>query len=104
MGIEYIKGSRKRRHLRIKYTRKCTDRINGKRLLNSVVSISVTNKKLGEAADETGAEVGTCLINKWRAKINQERLYNVKVNAPRKGLGKMAKNQSLSARLLEKDS
>ena len=49
-------------------------------------------------------EVGTCLINKWRAKINQERLYNVKVNAPKKGLGKMAKNQSLPARLLEKDS
>ena len=103
MGIEYIKGSRRRRHLRIKYARKCTDRINRKRLLNSVVSISVTNKKLGEAAD-TGTEVGTCLINKWRAKINQEGLYNVKVNAPRKGLGKMAKNQSLPARLLEKNS
>ena len=49
-------------------------------------------------------EVGTCLINKWRAKIHQEKLYNVKVNAPKKGLGKMAENQSLPARLLEKDS
>ena len=49
-------------------------------------------------------EVGTCLINKWRAKINQEKLYNVQVNAPKKGLGKMAKNQSLPARLQEKDS
>ena len=65
--------------------------------MNSVVSISVTNKKLGEAADGTGTEVGTCLIN-------QEGLYNVKVNAPRKGLGKMAKNQSLLACLQEKDS
>ena len=55
MGIECIKGSRRIRHLRIKYARKRTDRINGKRLLNSVVSISVTNKKLGEAADGTGA-------------------------------------------------
>ena len=72
--------------------------------MNSVVSISVTNKKLGEAADGTGTKVGICLINKWRAKINPEGLYNVKVNAPRKGLGKMAKNQSLPARLLEKDS
>ena len=44
------------------------------------------------------------MISKWRAKINQERLYNVKVNAPKKRLEKMAKNQSLSARLQEKDS
>ena len=49
-------------------------------------------------------EVGTCLINKWRARINQEGLYNEKVGAPNKGLGKMAKNQSLSARFQEKDS
>ena len=51
-----------------------------------------------------GTEVSTCLTNKWRAKINQEGPYNVKVNAPKKGLGKMAKNQSLPARLQEKDS
>ena len=50
-----------------------------------------------------GTEVGTCLINKWRAKINQEGLYNVKVDAPRKGLGKKAKNQNLPDRLKEKD-
>ena len=49
-------------------------------------------------------EISTCLTNKWRARINQEGLYNEKVGAPNKGLGKMAKNQSLSARLLEKDS
>ena len=35
-----------------------------------------------------GTKVGTCLINKWRAKINQEGLYNVKVDAPKKGAGK----------------
>ena len=49
-------------------------------------------------------EVSTCLTNKWRARINQEGLYNEKVGAPKRGLGKMAKNQSLPARLLEKDS
>ena len=49
-------------------------------------------------------EVGTCLTNKWRAKINQEGLYNVKVNAPRERLEKMAKNQSLPAHLQENDS
>ena len=51
-----------------------------------------------------GTEVGTCLINKWRAKINQEGLYNVKVDAPKRGLGKKAKNQSLPDRFKEKDS
>ena len=44
------------------------------------------------------------MINKWRAKIHQERLYNMKVDALRERLGKMAKNQSLPARLQEKDS
>lgn len=51
-----------------------------------------------------GTEVSTCQTNKWRAKIDQEGLYNVKVSAPKEGLGKMAKNQSLPARLQEKDS
>ena len=51
-----------------------------------------------------GTEVGTCLINKWRAKINQEGLYNVKVDAPKRGWEKKAKNQSLPNRLKEKDS
>ena len=57
-----------------------------------MTSIIATNRKQEETADGTSTEVGTCLINKWRAKINQERLYNVKVNAQKKGLGKMAKN------------
>ena len=69
-----------------------------------MTSIIATNKKQGEAADGTGTEVGTCLINKWRVKINQEGLYNVKVNAPKRGLGKKAKNQSLPDCLKEKDS
>ena len=51
-----------------------------------------------------GTEVSTCLTNKWRARINQEGPYNEKVSAPKKWLGKMAKNQSLPTRLQEKDS
>ena len=72
--------------------------------MGRATSIIATNRKQEGTADGTGTEVGTCLTNKWRAKINQEGLYNVKVNAPRKGLGKMAKNQRLLARLLEKNS
>ena len=69
-----------------------------------MTSIIVTNRKQGGTADGMGTEVGTCLTNKWRAKINQEGLYNVKVSAPKKRLVKMARNQSLPARLQEKDS
>ena len=69
-----------------------------------MTSIIATNKKQGGTVDGTGTEVGTCLINKWRPKINQEGLYNVKVDALRKGLKKKAKNQSLPDRLKEKDS
>ena len=49
-------------------------------------------------------EISTCLTDKWRAMINRDGLYNKKVGAQIKGLGKMAKNQSLPAHLQEKDS
>ena len=49
-------------------------------------------------------KISTCLTNKWRARFNQYGLYNQKVDAPNKGLGKMAKNQSLPAHLQEKNS
>ena len=49
-------------------------------------------------------EISPCLTYKWRARINQDGLYNKKVGAPSEGLGKMAKNQSLPAHLQEKDS
>ena len=76
------------RPLRIKYTRQRPNHVNETRRLDRVASIIATNKKQGGTADGTGTEVGTCLINKWKAKINQEGLYNVKVDAPRKGAGK----------------
>ena len=69
-----------------------------------MTSIIATKRKQGVTADGTGTEVGICLINKWRAKINQEGLYNEKVNTSKRGLGKMVKNQSLSAHLQEKNS
>ena len=49
-------------------------------------------------------KISTCLTNKWRVRINQDGLYNKKVGAPSKGLGKMAKNQSLPTHLQKKDS
>ena len=49
-----------------------------------MVSVSTTNKKQGEAADGIGTRIGTCLINRWRVRINREGLYNVKTCAPKK--------------------
>ena len=49
-------------------------------------------------------EINSCLTYKWRVRISQDGLYNKKVGAQIKGLGKMAKNQSLPAHLQEKDS
>ena len=49
-------------------------------------------------------EISNCLNDKWRARINQDGLYNKKVGAQIKGLEKMAKNQNLPAHLQEKDS
>ena len=36
-------------------------------------------------ADWTGIRIGTCLINRWRVRINREGLYNVKAYVPKKG-------------------
>ena len=50
-------------------------------------------------------EASTCLTDKWKARINQDVLYNKKVGAQMKrGGGEMAKSQSLPAHLQEKDS
>ena len=45
--------------------------------------------------------ISSYLTYKWRDRISQDGLYKKKVGAPRKELGKMAKNQSLPAHLQE---
>ena len=42
----------------------------GKKPLNSVASITATNRKWGKAADGTSTQVVTCLINRWKVRIN----------------------------------
>ena len=63
--------------------------------------IFATNRKLEGTVDGMDTKISPCLTNKWRAEINQEGLYNKKEGAPSRGLGKMAKNQSLPAHLQE---
>ena len=53
-GVQCGNGLRKRRHLRIECANKRPSHIDGKRPLNSVALAIATNKKWGEAADETG--------------------------------------------------
>ena len=37
---------------------------------------AATHSKLMKAADGTGTQVATCMINKWTAKINEKEIYN----------------------------
>ena len=50
-----------------------------------MVSVIATNRKWVEAVDGTGTRVVTCLINRWKVRINREGLYNVKAYAPMEG-------------------
>ena len=36
---------------------------------------AATHSKLMKAADGTGTQVATCMINKWTAKINEKEIY-----------------------------
>ena len=47
-------------------------------LLNSTTLVAATHSKLKKAADGTITQVATCIINKWRAKINGKEIYNVR--------------------------
>ena len=40
--------------------------------------VAATHRKLGKVADETSTRVTTYVINKWRAKINENEVYNVR--------------------------
>ena len=42
----------------------------GKGPLNSVASVTATNRRWGKAADGTGTRVVTCLIYRWKVRIN----------------------------------
>ena len=52
--------------------------------LNSITLVAATHRKLEKAADGTSTQAVTCMINKWRAKINGKEIYNAR-NPP--GIG-----------------
>ena len=45
--------------------------------MNSITLVVATHRKLEKAADGTSTQVASCMINKWRAKINGNEVYNV---------------------------
>ena len=55
--------------------------------MNSITLVAVTHNKLKKAADGTSTQVATCMINKWRAKINGNEVY-IKRDPPRMGIKK----------------
>ena len=46
--------------------------------LNNITLVVATHSKLKNAVDGTSTQVATCMINKWRAKINGNEVYNVR--------------------------
>ena len=51
---------------------------------------AATHSKLRKAADGTGTQVATCMINKWMTKINGKEIYNTR-GPPREGGKKKGK-------------
>ena len=48
---------------------------------------AATHSKVKKATNGTGTQVATCMINKWMAKINGNKVYNIR-GPPRIGLKK----------------
>ena len=62
--------------------------------MNSITLVAATHRKLEKVADRTSTQVATCMINKWRAKINGKEVYNVR-NPPRIGHEKLIEGRRL---------
>ena len=46
--------------------------------MNSAALVATTHRRFGKAANGTSTREVTCMINKWRAKINWKGIYNVR--------------------------
>ena len=65
--------------------------------MNSITLVAATHNKLKKAADGTSTQVATYMINKWRAKIHGDEVYNVR-SPP--GMGDEKKGEKEGRRLL----
>ena len=55
-----------------------------KGLLNSAALVAATHRGFGKVADGTSTRIVTCMINRWKAKIDWKEVYNVR-DLPRMG-------------------
>ena len=62
--------------------------------------VAATHWRLGKVADVTSTRVVTCMINRWRAKIDWRGIYNVR-NPPGKGAEKRKENTVAICMILE---
>ena len=62
--------------------------------LNSITLVAATHRKLEKAADGTSTQAATCMINKWRVKINGKEIYNVR-NPPGMGDRKIDRRKTI---------
>ena len=44
--------------------------------MNNITLVAATYIKLKKATDGTSTQIATCMINKWRVKINGKEVYN----------------------------
>jgi len=56
-----------------------------RRPLNSAVLVAAIHRRLRRTSDGTSTRVMACIINKWRVKINEKQLYNVRDHPERGG-------------------
>ena len=52
--------------------------------LTSTVLVAATHRGFGKVADGMSTRVRTCMINRWRVKIDWKEIYNVR-DPPRMG-------------------
>ena len=45
--------------------------------MNSATLATATHRELGKVADGTSTQVGVQIINKWRVKMTQKKIYKV---------------------------
>ena len=62
-----------------------------RRPLSSAILVAATHRRLRKASNGTSTQVVACIINKWRAKISEKMLYNVRDLPGTRG-GGLAKN------------
>ena len=66
-----------------------------KRPLNSATLATATHRELERVSDGTNTQVGVQMINKWRVKMIQKKIYKVKDSLWKKGVREKEKENTV---------